>query len=131
LQMAEDQEIKTTPVPAAERTAIRQIIERQMVAFQKDDGDAAFNLATRQLRAQFGTAENFMRLVRANYQAVYRPTEVKFGKVEAVDGTPVAHVILTGQDGNVVEALYFMKHEKDGTWRIDGCVLTDTDLKSS
>jgi len=39
----------------------------------------------------------------------------------------VQHVELTGPDGAAAEALYFMERESDGSWRIDGCMLTKPD----
>jgi Domain of unknown function (DUF4864) len=119
------------PLAPAERAAIRQTIESQIAAFRRDDGAAAFAFASEELRRRFGSAETFMRMVQTGYQPVYRPSQVTFGAIETVDGAPVQHVLVAGPDGNIVEALYFMKLEADGVWRIDGCLLMKSDLKSS
>lgn len=119
------------PVAGADRTAIRQVIQRQMDAFQKDDGAAAFAFATPQLRERFGSADNFMSMVRGGYQPVYRPSQVSFGKLERTDDSVVQHVLVVAPDGAVHEALYFMERQKDGSWLIGGCLLMTTELKSS
>lgn len=118
-------------VSAADGAAIRQVIESQMSAFRKDDGEAAFAFATPELRAQFGTADNFMTMVRSGYAPVYRPREVEFGKIEIMNGSPVQHVLLVGPDGKLAEALYVMQRQPDGTWRIAACFLTHADERSS
>lgn len=72
-----------------------------------------------------------MSMVREGYRPVYRPTQVSFGQLEQTDDAIVQHVVVVSPDGTVHEALYFMEHQKDGTWLIGGCLLTESDLKSS
>lgn len=119
------------PVGSADQAAIRQVIEDQIAAFRRDDGDAAFGYASPQIRRQFGSAERFMEIVRDAYQPVYRPSSVDFGATEEVDGAPVQHVLVVAPDGVVVDALYFMVQQPDGSWRINGCVLTRSEQKTT
>lgn len=100
------------PVAAADQTAIRQVIQRQLDAFRKNDGTAAFAFATPQLRERFGSVANFMSMVRDGYQPVYRPSQVSFGKLEKTDDSIVQHVLLVAPDGAVHEALYFMERQE-------------------
>jgi len=109
---------------AADRGAIRAVVEDQLAAFQRDDGTAAFALASPHIREQFGSVENFMEMVRTGYQPVYRPREVAFGDVTITDGRIVQRVLLVGPDGIPVTALYTMERQPDGSWRIAGCTLT-------
>jgi len=60
-------------VSSADRAAIRDIIQSQVEAFRRDDGDAAFGYASPSIRNMFGTSEIFMDMVRQGYQPVYRP----------------------------------------------------------
>jgi hypothetical protein len=120
-----------SPVVAADAAAIRHVIEDQMRAFRRDDGEAAFAFATPALRRQFGSADRFMHMVRSGYRPVYRPHDVTFGTLEAISGTPVQHVLVVGPDGGVVEALYFMERQADGSWRIGGCMLSYAQEKTS
>lgn len=112
-----------------ENAAIRQVIAGQIRAFEQDDGAAALRLSTPKLRMRFRNAGNFMRMVRENYGAVYRPTQVSFGPLDTLDdGTKVQHVLVVDADGNTHVALYVMEHETDGKWLIAGVFLMDSDL---
>lgn len=110
-------------INAADGAAIHQVVEGQLNAFQHDDGDKAFSYAAPTIHEIFQSAENFMNMVRSGYAPVYRPRKVEFGIIETIDGAPVQHVFIVGPDGTNVDALYYMEHEPDGTWRIKGCEL--------
>ena len=108
---------------AAGETAIREIISRQMSAFQRDDGIEAFSYAAPHIRRMFGTVENFMAMVRGGYAPVYRPRDVKFGALVQRDGVPTQEVIVVGPDGHTYRAHYEMRVMPDGSWRIGGVYL--------
>jgi len=63
-------------VAAADASAVRKVIEAQIDAFRKDDAARAFSYATSGIRLTFGSAENFMAMVRSEYPVVYRPRTV-------------------------------------------------------
>lgn len=110
-------------LPEADRTAIRQVIERQLQAFQRDDGTAAFSYAAPGIQSKFESAETFMEMVRSGYQTVYRPRAVQFKDIISLEGTPAQRLIVIGPDGVPMIAVYPMRRMLDGSWRIDGCVL--------
>ena len=105
-----------------DRAAIRSIISSQLEAFQRDDADAAFALAIPEIQAQFGTVDNFMRMVKAHYQPVYRPRSVLFGDITTVHELPTQQIMLLSDDG-LVKALYLMQKQSNNNWRIAGCYL--------
>ena len=111
------------PLTAADARAVRDVIEAQLDAFQKDDAPRAFSYATSDIREAFRTPENFLEMVRTSYPAVYRPKTVKFEAPQLVDDVVVQLVRLTDADGRTWIALYPMQREPDGTWRINGCQL--------
>ena len=39
------------------------------------------------------------------------------------NGVPVQAVEIRGPDGEGVLALYFMERQKDGSWKINGCLI--------
>jgi len=120
--------VAADPVPgAADQRAIRQVIERQIDAFRRDDGAGAFAFASPAIQAQFGSADVFMAMVRTGYAAVYRPRDVRFLELGTVEGRLVQRVGVVGPDGRPAVAHYVMQRQPDGSWRIDGCVLTRTD----
>ena len=115
-------------LPAAEVSredalAIRAVIAEQLDAFTHDDAPRAFSLATTGIRAQFGTPEAFINMVRAAYPAVYRPKTVQFEKPVLVEGQIVQPVKMTDAEGHMWVALYPMQRQADGGWRINGCQL--------
>ena len=111
------------PVSAADRDAIRSIIQSQVDAFRRDDGAAAFGLASPGIQNMFGSSEIFMDMVRQGYQPVYRPKVFDFADVTLLNGQITQKVRVVGPDGRPVTAFYPMTQLPDGTWRIDGCYL--------
>jgi hypothetical protein len=99
---------------AADRAAIRAVVEEQLAAFQRDDERAAFRLASPTIQQQFQSSGNFMRMVRSGYKAVYRPRDV-----------------LIGPDGAPALAHYVMQRQPDGSWRINGCFLTASEQRTT
>lgn len=109
---------------AADRAAIRDVIARQIQAFQHDDATAAFGFASPSIQQMMGTADNFLDLVRNHYQPVYHPRSTAFRDLTEEDGQVVQRVDVVGPDGLGAQALYSMEKQPDGTWRISGCELT-------
>ena len=110
-------------VSSADRAAIRDVIQSQIDAFGRDDGDAAFGYASPAIRGMFGTSGVFMDMVRQGYQPVYRPQAFDFGEIVTLHGQVTQKVHVVGPDGRPVTAYYPMTRQSDGTWRIDGCYL--------
>lgn len=108
---------------AADRDAIRSVIESQLAAFQRDDGVLAFSYASPTVRRQFVTPQRFMHMVRTEYAPVYRPRSVAFRDVVVAGEVPVQKVLIVGPDGVPVMAIYPMQRQADGSWKIDGCLL--------
>ena len=75
-------------LPPADRQAIQDIIQSQVDAFRRDDGDTAFGYATSEIQQMFGTSEIFMDMVRQGYQPVYRPRVFEFAEIVDLDGQP-------------------------------------------
>lgn len=131
---------QTTSDPSpllAERdvAAFRDVIELQLAAFQTDDADRAYGLASAKIRRAFPSAEIFMTMVKAHYRPVYRPKRFTFRNPVMIEGRLVQPIDIVSQDGTPVTALYIVVSENvddDGAtpakrWRIDGVVLTRPD----
>ena len=108
-------------VPAADAKQVRAVIQAQLDAFAGDDAVKAFSYATPALRAHFGSAENFIGMVRAGYPVVVRPASVAFLKPEFIDGVLVQAVQMSDASGAVWLAVYQMQRQRDKSWRIAGC----------
>jgi hypothetical protein len=109
---------------APEQQAIRQVIQSQLDAFQRDDADAAYSYATPTIREKFGGAANFLQMVKTGYTPVYRPQSVAFDKLVDTQYGPDQILRLVGPDGVAYIAHYMMQKQPDGTWMINGCFLT-------
>ena len=110
-------------VTPTDARAVRAVIQAQLDAFRRDDAARAFSYAAPGIQATFGSAENFMQMVRAQYAVVYRPARVEFESLMQSEGDVVQAVRFTDAGGQVWQALYPMQREADGTWRIGGCYL--------
>ena len=105
------------------RRDVINVIKDQMAAFRRDDGETAFSYASPDVQDQYGTAEAYLSAYAASYKAVYRPKAVTFLNLAYSRGRLVQRVLIEGRDRQVVVALFPMIQLKDGSWRIDGCVL--------
>lgn len=117
-----------TALPAADAVdqdalPIRSVISEQLDAFAHDDAPRAFSLASSDIRAQFGTPEAFIKMVRSAYPVVFRPRTVRFAPPVLVEGEVVQPVSMTDAQGRSWIALYAMQRQPDGSWRINGCQL--------
>jgi hypothetical protein len=115
---------QSAAVSRGDARAIRTVIEAQLDAFRRDDSARAFSYAAPDIRETFGTAENFMAMVRTQYAVVYRPASVAFDDPVLADGQVVQPVRLTDAGGRAWLALYPMLREPGGAWRINGCYLS-------
>lgn len=107
----------------AEEQAIRDVIQSQLDAFQRDDASGAYGYASPSIQQMFTNPDVFMEMVKMGYQPVYRPREVEFRALADVNGTLVQDVFVIGPDGQPVIARYSMQKQPDGSWRINGCAL--------
>ena len=110
-------------IAEADAQAIRTLIESQLAAFAADDAQTAFSFASENIQKTFGTAENFLAMVRATYPVVYRPASVNFLEPERIDDLVVQVVQMADEDDRLWVAIYRMQRQPDHSWRIDGCVL--------
>ena len=112
---------QTPAVSAADAKDVRAVIEAQLDAFAADDAIRAMSYAAPPIRQMFGTAENFIGMVRQGYPVVYRPASVTFLKPEMIEGELIQSVQMTDAGGQVWLALYQMQRQGDRSWRINGC----------
>jgi hypothetical protein len=107
------------------RNLIVRVIQQQLDAFGRDDGEAAFSHASPDIQTRFGTAAHFMEAVASDYAPLLRPRSVTFLDLFDVKETGgiVQRVLVTGPKGAQVMALYTMMQLESGAWRISGCLL--------
>ena len=113
----------TAEVADADRAIIQSLIDGQIDAFRRDDGQAAYDFASPTIHSIFPSADIFMEMVRTGYLPVYRPQSFTFGPLIDTAAGPVQRVFITGPDGQNYVAEYALQRQPDGTWKINGCTL--------
>jgi len=103
--------------------AVRAVIEAQMAAFQRNDGDAAYAFASPDVRKIFASPENFLRMVRAQYLPVYRPRMVKFREWHLQDGEFSQKLLIVGPRQRAYIAVYTLRRHENDRWLITGVFL--------
>lgn len=102
----------------AQEAPIKATIENQLQAFQADDFATAFTYASPNIKAIFGTPENFGRMVCEGYPMVHRPAAVKMLELREVAGRLWQRVMITDQMGRTHLLDYQMVETADG-WQIN------------
>ncbi len=99
---------------------IADVVNDQLDAFSKDDGERAFSHASPTIKAHFKTPETFMRMVKTGYSMVYRPKSFTLEKVREASGVLYQPVLFTDQQGQLYKVLYKMQQQTDMSWKING-----------
>lgn len=110
--------------------AIHDVVQSQLDALSEDDAGRAFSLATKRMRSLIGTPDRFLQMIKDQYPAVYRNRLALFSQPERVDGHTMIIVRLTDSENSVWIAIYELMREADGTWKIEGCDLVETNSVS-
>lgn len=115
------------PMPrlaAWEKTAMRGVVRRHLVAFRDREIVLAFSLAAPEVQVKFGSASRFFGYLARFYRPIFFPESVFFDGVEETAGGPVQRVFLTGPQGRRWQARFTMMRIESGEWRIADCQLT-------
>lgn len=103
--------------------AVRKTVQAQLAAFAADDARKAFSYAAPAIQQMFGTPDQFMAMVRAQYPMVHRAASASFLKPEPEGDAVLQRVQLTDAAGTPWLATYRMQRHPSGAWRIGGCVV--------
>jgi hypothetical protein len=115
----------------AEWKSIQLVIGEQLKALKDGDGNKAMTYSVPGIRQQFRTPERFLRMVREGYGALLDARYSTFLKGAVVDGITIQPLQLVLPDNSVVVALYRMEKQKDGVWRIAGCVIAPSTAQAT
>jgi len=118
-------------LPAAEWKAIKKVIGGQRAALVAGDATKAFSQAAPGIRAQFGSPDNFLAMVRAAYGPLIAARYTEFLEGAVIEGVVIQPLRLIAPDNKVLVALYTMEKQKDGRWKIAGCVLAPSTVQAA
>lgn len=113
-------------ITTADAVAIHEVVSSQLNALAADDAEGAFELATPARRMQIGTADNFLQMIKEQYNPIYRNMRIIFLAPAVVDGDAIQVVHITDRESHVWVAIFWMQQREDSKWRIDGCHLLET-----
>jgi hypothetical protein len=115
----------------AEWTTIKRIIGDQLAALRSGDAVRAFSFASTGIRDLFDDAPTFLSMVRERYGALLTARYTEFLEGAVIDGHTIQPLRLVMSDDTVLVALYEMQRDERGGWRIAGCVIAPSTVRST
>lgn len=103
--------------------AVQQVIEDQLQAFGAGDHQRAYSHASPSIRKIFPTTDRFIDMVRSGYEVLYSSKSHIFGRNISISGQIHQEVIVTGPEGKQWQAVYTLRQQEDGSWKITGVKL--------
>jgi hypothetical protein len=116
---------------AAEWTTIKRIIGDQLAALRSGDAALAFSFASTGIRDQFDDAPTFLLMVRQRYGVLLTARYTEFLEGGVIDGHTIQPLRLVMADDTVLVALYEMQRDEHDGWRIAGCVIAPSTVRST
>jgi len=113
-------------ITTADAIAINEVVQSQLDALSNDDAARAFELATPEKRMLIGSPDNFLRLIKDEFNPIYRYQRVIFSRPEVINGDAIQVVRVTDGYSRVWLAVFWMRQGDDSSWKIDGCQLLET-----
>lgn len=114
-------------VSPTEAQEFQRIIAAQIDAFRADDGARAYSYAAPLIQKAFPTPDVFMAMVKNGYAPVYRPRSYSFGQItDEMRDRPTQRVNIIDANGRAWIALYAFEKQPDGSWKIIGCALVES-----
>ena len=114
-------------ITPADARAIRTVIRGQLLAFRRGDAREAYDACSEAIRETFRTPKALMTLVGERYPALADPRQVMFGGYAITpDGLGQLLEVVDGQ-GESHQALYLLVRDRHGRWRVNGCMLVESD----
>ena len=115
-------------ISESDKAAIRQLIEKQLQAFQQQDEATAFSLTSPTIQKNFARQE-FMKAIAEKYSALTRPRSIMFRGFTLVKNFPALVSTVMDREGTLSQGIFIVQHQQDCSWRIHGYELIPMDEK--
>jgi len=117
-------------LPAREWTAIRNVIDAQRRALRAGDAVHAFSFAAPGIQERFHDAATFAAMVQQAYAPLLDARSAEFLEGGVVEDKTLQPLRLLMNDGTVLVAIYEMRKDDAGRWRIAACVIAPSTVRS-
>ena len=111
---------QSASVSSEDAARIRSVIDSQIAAFRRDDGENAYSHAAPSIQRIFPSVSAFMAMVKKGYAPVYRPQSYQFEDLRMGEKGPIQTVSIVGPSNRQWVAVYTFEKQPDGTWKITG-----------
>lgn len=115
-------------ISESDKARIRQLIEKQLQAFEQNDEATAFSLTSPAIQRKFAQ-QDFMREIENKYHAIIKPRSIMFRGFTLVNDFPALVSMIMDQEGNLTQGIFIVQHQSDYSWRIHGYELLSTSEK--
>lgn len=115
----------------ADWNAIRAVVADQRDAIATGDARRAFAYASPGVRERFGHSRAFLEMVRDAYSPLVEAREAQLLDGAVVEGRVIQPLQLVMPDETVLVALYVMERQRGGAWRVSGCLIAPSTLRST
>lgn len=115
-------------ISESDKAIIRQLIEKQLQAFQQQDEATAFSLTSPSIQKKFAL-QDFMSVIRDKYSAMIQPRSIMFRGFTLVNNFPALVATIMDREGDLAQGIFVVQHQQDCSWRIHGYELLSMDEK--
>jgi hypothetical protein len=115
-------------ISESDKILIRQLIEKQLQAFQADDLATALSLTIPKIQRKF-TPQAFGQIISDKYGVLLKPRSIMFRGFTLVQNFPALIAMIMDREGNLVKVVFVVQHQQDYSWCIQGYELVGINEK--
>jgi hypothetical protein len=100
----------------------QSVISNQIAALMHNDAEKAYSFASPGIRSLYPNKDQFLAMVRSNYEPVYHAGNYAFGRSKLIGGGEVVlqEVMISAKEGKDWTAIYEMRLMDDGSYKVNG-----------
>lgn len=106
-------------ISESDKAKIRQLIEKQLKAFQEHDEETAFALTSPSIQKRY-PRQDFIKTLKDKYHALIEPRSIMFRGFTLVNDFPALVSMIMDQQGTLAQGIFIVQHQQDYSWRIHG-----------
>jgi hypothetical protein len=115
-------------ISESDKVAIRQLIEKQLQAFQQQDEATAFSLTSPTIQKKFAR-QDFIKAIAEKYSAMTQPRSIMFRGFTLINNFPALVSTVMDREGTLFQGIFIVQQQRDYSWRIHGYELVSMDEK--